>query len=68
MNIRIWLWKSFTTAIKSTEPVKLKKACEDQGINLTRRWIGYIMEKEGLVSLYTAAQFKPQNKVFTADK
>lgn len=41
---------------------KIKKTCEDQGVNLSRRIIGYIMEKEGLVSRYTVAQFKPQKQ------
>ena len=39
---------------------KIKKACEEQGVILSRRSIGHIMAEEGLVSRYTVAQFKPK--------
>ena len=39
---------------------KIKKACEEQGVILSRRRIGHIMAEEGLVSRYTVAQFKPK--------
>ncbi|CAM3739517.1 Integrase catalytic domain-containing protein [Erysipelothrix urinaevulpis] len=41
---------------------KIKNACEDQGITLSRRRIGRIMTEEGLVSRYTVVQFKPQRQ------
>lgn len=41
---------------------KIKRACEEQGITLSRRRIGRITTEEGLVSRYTIAQFKPQRQ------
>lgn len=39
---------------------KIKKELEQRGRVVSRRRIGRIMKKEGLVSNYTTAQFKPQ--------
>ncbi|CAM3643483.1 hypothetical protein ERUR111494_04695 [Erysipelothrix urinaevulpis] len=41
---------------------KIKRACQEQGINLSRRRIGHIMAEEGLVSRYTVVQFKPERQ------
>jgi len=46
---------------------KIKKACEDQDVILSRRRIGRIMAEEGLVSRYTVAQFKPRRQKVNRD-
>lgn len=46
---------------------KIKKACEDQGVILSRRRIGRIMAEEGLVSRYTVAQFKSRRQDVNRD-
>lgn len=46
---------------------KIKKACEDQGVILSRCRIGRIMAEEGLVSRYTVAQFKSRRQDVNRD-
>ncbi|MPM93351.1 IS3 family transposase ISClsp1 [bioreactor metagenome] len=41
---------------------KIKKELQKLGCQLSRRRIGRIMKKKGLVSKYTVAQFKPQKQ------
>ena len=47
---------------------KIKIACEERGVILSRRRIGRIMTEEGLVSRYTVAHFKPQRKTVNRDQ
>ena len=47
---------------------KIKRACSEQGVIISRRRIGHIMAEEGLVSRYTVAQFKPQRQNVNRDQ
>ena len=47
---------------------KIIKACEDQGINLSRRRIGYIMKKKDLYHVIQLLSLSHKNKVLTANK
>lgn len=47
---------------------KIKSVLRDQGITVSRRRIGRIMKEQGLVSIYTVAQYRPQKAACNESK